>query len=63
MRRNKEEQKRYLINSYRVLLTRAKQGMVIFVPKGVDEEEDSTRNSKYYDNIYKYLKFCGIKEL
>lgn len=63
MHRNKDEQKRYLINSYRVLLTRARQGMVIFVPHGVDEEEDSTRNSKYYDAIYEYLKNCGIKEL
>ncbi len=63
MRRNKEEQKRYLVNSYRVLLTRARQGMVIFVPEGVDEEEDSTRNRKFYDDIYVYLKECGIEEL
>ena len=63
MRRNKEEQKRYLVNSYRVLLTRARQGMVIFVPKGVDPEEDETRNSIYYDSIYKYLISCGLKEL
>lgn len=63
LKRNKEEQKRYLINSYRVLLTRARQGMIIFVPKGVNEEEDSTRNFKYYDEIYEYLKNCGIKEL
>ena len=63
MRRNKEEQKRYLVNSYRVLLTRARQGMVLFVPKGVDEEEDPTRNHKYYDDIYDYLKLCGIQEL
>ncbi|MCR4874505.1 MAG: DUF2075 domain-containing protein [Clostridia bacterium] len=61
--RNKEEQRRYLLNSYRVLLTRARQGMVIFVPKGVDEEEDDTRNHFYYDYIYKYLLKCGIKEL
>lgn len=63
MHRNKEEQKRYLLNSYRVLLTRARQGMVLFVPKGVDEEEDSTRNHEYYDEIYDYLCSCGIKEL
>ena len=62
-RRNKEEQKRYLLNSYRVLLTRARQGMVIFVPRGADPEEDSTRNHQYYDDIYKYLLSCGIKEL
>ncbi len=61
--RNKEEQKRYLVNAYRVLLTRARQGMIVFVPKGVDEEEDSTRNFKYYDAIYDYLLKCGISEL
>lgn len=63
MRRNKEEQKRYLVNSYRVLMTRARQGMVIFVPKGVDAEEDETRNQEYYDGIFNYLLHCGIKEL
>lgn len=62
-KRRKEEQKRYLVNSYRVLLTRARQGMILFVPKGVDEEEDPTRNYIYYDEIYNYLTSCGIKEL
>lgn len=62
-KRNKPEQKRYLVNSYRVLLTRARQGMVLFVPRGVDAEEDPTRNSEYYDAIYSYLCSCGIKEL
>lgn len=62
-RRNKDEQKRYLVNSYRVLLTRARQGMIIFVPTGVEEEEDPSRNHIYYDEIYNYLKSCGIKEL
>ena len=57
------EQQRYLVNSYRVLLTRARQGMIIFVPKGVDCEEDITRNRGYYDAIYQYLLSCGIKEL
>ncbi len=63
MRRNKVEQKRYLVNSYRVLLTRARQGMIIFVPRGVDEEEDATRDNRYYEEIYKYLIRCGIDEL
>jgi len=62
-RRNKAEQQCYLVNSYRVLLTRARQGMIIFVPYGVDEEEDATRNYKYYDKIYEYRISCGIKEL
>lgn len=63
MKRNKEDQKRYLVNSYRVLLTRARQGMVVFVPKGVNPEVDSTRNSKFYDDVYDYLLQCGINEL
>lgn len=63
-KRNKTEQKRYLLNAYRVLLTRARQGMIIFVPEGCDPEIDSTRNSKYYDAIYEYLTIsCGINEL
>ena len=62
-KRNKLEQKRYLVNSYRVLLTRARQGMVIFVPQGVDPEADPTRDHAYYDSIFAYLKKCGIREL
>lgn len=62
-KRHKEAQRRYLINSYRVLLSRARQGMIIFVPKGVDQEEDPTRNCEYYNEIYNYLISCGIKEL
>ena len=62
-KRNKAEQRRYLVNSYRVLLTRARQGMIIFVPKGVDPEIDPTRDATYYDGIYDYLLSCGIKEL
>lgn len=63
-KRNHEAQKRYLLNSYRVLLTRARQGIVIFVPKGVDPEIDETRYHKFYDEIYDYLhKLCGIEEL
>jgi hypothetical protein len=62
-KRNQIEQRRYLLNSYRVLLTRARQGMVIFVPRGVDSEEDETRDSSFYDGIYNYLLSCGILEL
>ena len=63
MHRNKEEQKRYLLNAYRVLLTRARQGMIIFVPEGVEEDEDKTRYHKYYDDIFYYLLKCGVKIL
>lgn len=51
----------YLKNAYRVLLTRARQGFVIFVPTG--DETDITAKPEYYDGIYWYLKSVGIKEL
>lgn len=51
----------YLKNAYRVLLTRARQGFVIFVPTG--DETDMTAKPEYYDGIYRYLKSLGIKEL
>ncbi len=54
--------KRYLLNAYRVLLTRARQGFVIFIPEG--NEQDTTRPKKFYDETYDFLvnKIC-IKEL
>ena len=54
--------KSYLKNAYRVLLTRARQGMVIFVPLG-NNPPDTTRDSSYYDDTYLYLKSLGIIEL
>lgn len=39
------------------------EGMVIFVPQGVDPEADPTRDHAYYDSIFAYLKQCGIREL
>ena len=59
--RNRSEQRRYLENAYRVLLTRARQGMAIFIPLG--ERSDSTRLPQYYDETYKYLIRCGITDL
>jgi DUF2075 family protein len=58
---HKEERKRHLVNAYRVLLTRARQGMVIVVPEG--DIEDHTRKAEYYDPTYGYLKSIGIKVL
>ena len=55
---HKEERKRYLLNAYRVLLTRARQGMVIVVPEG--DPEDPTRKSEYYDSTYDYLREIGL---
>jgi hypothetical protein len=51
----------YLANAYRVLLTRARQGMVIYVPKG--DDADQTRPPQFYAGIVSYLKACGILEL
>jgi len=50
-------------NGYRVLLTRARKGMVIFVPKGDTDFQDQTRRPEFYDEIYEYLTSCGAKEL
>lgn len=58
---NKEVDKEYLKNSYRVLLTRARQGMIICVPNGSDI--DHTRPKNFYDKTYDYLKEVGIEEL
>lgn len=66
---NGMEEKKYMLNAYRVLLTRARQGMVICVPEGnkrLDHNgfpEDSTRQPLYYDDTYNYLKSIGIKEI
>lgn len=57
----KDEDKLYLKNTYRVLLTRARQGMIIFIPKGYDE--DITRKTDFYDGTYNYLKNIGIEEI
>lgn len=56
-----EDRRLYLKNAYRVLLTRARQGMAIFVPQGSDE--DHTRQREWYDGIYNYLRHIGIKEI
>lgn len=58
---NKEERKLYLKNAYRVLLTRARQGMVIVVPEG--NIEDHTRQPEYYNSTYEYFKRIGLKEI
>lgn len=55
------ERRMYLTNAYRVLLTRARQGMVIFIPEG--SEHDHTRSSEFYDYTYEYLKSVGIPEI
>lgn len=56
-----DERKLYLKNAYRVLLTRARQGMIIFVPTG--DRDDATRPSAYYDETFRYLEHIGIAVL
>lgn len=58
---NQQQRQLYRLNAYRVLLTRARQGMVIFVPRG--DENDSTRLPQFYDTTYQYLKEIGLKEI
>lgn len=66
---SKQELMKYMLNAYRVLLTRARAGMVICVPEGNDHKtasgfwEDSTRLPEYYDETYEYLKSLGLDEL
>lgn len=55
------ERKKYLVNAYRVLLTRARQGMIIVVPKG--DMEDHTRKPEYYDTTFHYLLSVGFVEI
>ena len=58
---NKLTDRDYLKNAYRVLLTRARQGLIIFVPYG--DEEDYSRPNSYYDGTYNYLKSIGLEEI
>jgi hypothetical protein len=66
---NNEESRKYMLNAYRVLLTRARQGIVICVPYGNSNTtpegfpEDPTRLPEYYDGTYEYLKSLGLEEI
>ena len=66
---NKQEQLKYMLNAYRVLLTRARSGMVICVPTGNPNKtptgfwEDSTRLPEFYDGTYNYLKSLGLEDI
>ena len=65
----KQDLMKYMLNAYRVLLTRARSGMVICVPEGNPHKtlngfwEDSTRLPEFYDGTYEYLKSLGLDEL
>ena len=58
---NDESRRLYLKNAYRVILTRARQGMVLFVPNG--DPSDPTRPPSFYDGTFEYLRSCGIPML
>ena len=64
-----QELRKYMLNAYRVLLTRARAGMIICVPTGNPHKtstgfwEDSTRLPEYYNGTYNYLKSLGIEEI
>lgn len=66
---SKQELCKYMLNAYRVLLTRARSGMIICVPKGNSNKtlsgfwEDSTRLPEFYDGTYEYLRSLGIEEI
>ena len=65
----KQEQMKYMLNAYRVLLTRARAGMIICVPEGNSHKtnsgfwEDSTSLPEFYDGTYQYLKSLGLEEI
>ena len=58
---NDESRRLYLKNAYRVILTRARQGMILFVPKG--DASDRTRPPSFYDGTFEFLLSCGIPTL
>jgi len=57
----KDDRRAYLVNAYRVLLTRARQGTVIVVPPG--DDDDHTRKTEFYNPVYRFLCKLGIEEL
>lgn len=57
----RDQAKLYLKNAYRVLMTRARQGLIIYIPQG--DPADHTRPPEYYNDTAEYLKSCGIPEI
>ena len=66
---SKRDKIQYMLNAYRVLLTRARAGMIICVPEGNAHKtvsgfwEDRSRLPEYYDGTYRYLKSMGLEEI
>lgn len=67
-KKEQEIKRFYMMNAYRVLLTRARAGMVIVVPSGSDlgqdgKLEDPTRDPRFYDSTYNFLHSIGLKTI
>ncbi len=60
---NKDKELGFAKNGYRVLLTRARKGMIVFVPRGDINGEDETRPPAMYSAIAEHLIQCGAREL
>lgn len=58
---NNLQTRQYILNKYRVLLTRAREGFIIWVPSG--DGDDQTRKPEFYDGIAGYLGLCGVREI
>lgn len=56
-----EQRMQFILNKYRVLLTRAREGIIIWIPEG--DETDGTRLPEFYEDTFLYLQSCGIKAL
>jgi len=56
-----QQKQQFILNKYRVLLTRAREGMILWIPIG--DESDETRRPEFYDETFDYLKSCGIPEM
>jgi DUF2075 family protein len=58
---NSKSKRQFIINKYRVLLTRSREGLIVWVPSG--DDMDSTRQKSFYDSTYNYLVKCGFKDI
>lgn len=56
-----EQRKQFILNKYRVLLTRAREGIIIWIPEG--DKTDITRLPEFYQETFDYLISCGIKSI
>lgn len=54
-------EREFVINRYRVLLTRAREGLVIWLPPG--DPEDKSRDPRLYQEVFDYLSACGVRSI